>query len=82
MQYIYVLFVCLLIVVNVYSFDVVMDSTHLSFPLIIHPFHLSTQDPFNHLLLFDIDSLLSECIHTQFESNFVKILLFHLFVCC
>ena len=37
-----------------------IDTTgSMNFPIVIQPFHLSPNDPVNHLLLFDIDSLLS-----------------------
>lgn len=38
----------------------IIDSSLMSFPLLIHPFHLNSNDPINHLLLFDIDNLISK----------------------
>ena len=38
----------------------IVDSTCLNFPIVIQPFHLSQNNPVNHLVLFDIDSLLSK----------------------
>ena len=37
----------------------VIDSANLNFPIVIQPFHLSQNNPVNHLVLFDIDLLLS-----------------------
>jgi hypothetical protein len=38
----------------------IIDSASLNFPIVIQPFHLSQNNPVNHLILFDIDSLLSK----------------------
>jgi WD repeat-containing protein 7 len=38
------------------------ESNLLNFPLIMQTFHLSDKDPLNHLLLFDIDSLLNTLV--------------------
>jgi hypothetical protein len=34
----------------------------MNFPLVMQTFHLSSKDPVNHLLLFDIDLLLTTLI--------------------
>ena len=39
-----------------------IDSTSLNFPIVIQPFHLSQNNPVNHLILFDIDALLSRTL--------------------
>lgn len=59
----------------------VIDSASMSFPLIMQTFHLSSRDPVNHLLLFDIDSLLTtllleeqaiDSMIKQIKNNFFK----------
>lgn len=47
----------------------IIDSTAINFPLVIQPFHLSTNDPVKHLLLFDIDSLLSNYFIVDFKTR-------------
>jgi hypothetical protein len=43
----------------------IIDSASLNFPIVIQPFHLSQNNPVNHLILFDIDALLSELDHAN-----------------
>jgi hypothetical protein len=63
------------------KFQSVIDSSSINFPLIIQPFHLSPNDPVKHLLLFDIDSLLTtltleeyslETLIRYIKNNFYK----------
>ena len=44
----------------------IIDSASLNFPIVIQPFHLSQNNPVNHLILFDIDSLLSKLTDSYF----------------
>lgn len=44
---------------NLKQHQSVVDSSSINYPLVMQTFYLSSKDPVNHLLLFDIDSLLS-----------------------
>ncbi len=49
------------------------SSSTMNFPLVMQTFHLSSRDPVNHLLLFDIDSLLTTLIlEEQSIENMIK----------
>ncbi|CAF0723235.1 unnamed protein product [Brachionus calyciflorus] len=44
----------------------VIDSSSINYPLVIQPFHLSSNDPVKHLILFDIDALLTTLVLEEY----------------